>query len=554
MRLTARSLRRFFFFFILFCCLLTATAIAAGEPVVPAELSYVDVELKDIFRDLAGTGGFRVLFAHPFQKRATMLIAPGSPVKKIIADIAANHGLAVKWVDANTAVIGDENSLAGMNTSESNLHVLPLRSVSPVEMAEVLETVLPGNKIRYDFKGNNIAVMASPLELENIKELVNRWDREEPILSVEIEVVEVTLDFLRELGIRNPASPQMKIYPIPERLEATIAQSTGKNPLVSYEVISLSNSEERLFFGDRVPELPEEAPAGAGGYRGGQLDVGTAVAYRFEVIPREKEELLLEVQARVDMLGGPGREPGQRELTATVGLLPGQTVMLTGALKRSEFLQMKTSGNELPFLSSLFAAAGANNDLPPDETATVIFLTPSFREKAEKTAERPAGPAPAPLKPAVSLVPGVPKEPPKAEVPVAPELPGGEVPVTPVNIGAERKETSKTGTTDIPYIVKKSETLYGIARKFGVSVQQIIAANNLKNPEKIRTGTTLIIPVPNEFIYTVKTDETLWRLAKRYGTTVAVLKDLNSLAGDEIKVGQKLVLPVAATKIANPQF
>lgn len=557
MKISTRRSGKYCLLLILLGCILTATGgrIAAAEPVLPAAVNYVNVALQDIFRDLAETGGFRVLFAHPLQKRATMVIAPGSPVKKISGEIAANHGLTLKWLDTKTAVIGDENSLAGIDTASANLHVLPLHSVSPVTMAEILETVLPSHKIRYDFKGNNIAVMATPLELENVRELVNRWDIEKPVITVGVEVVEVTMDFLKELGIKDPASPQMKIYPIPERLEATIAQNTGKNSLVSFETTSLNDYKGRLFIGDRVPGIPEGEADTAAGYQTGYLDLGTAIDYRFEVIPRQKGELLLEVQAKVE-IAGPGLEPGQRELKAAVGLVPEQAVMLTGALKRSEYLQMKTAPYELPFLSSLFAA-GANADVLPEETATVIFLTPYFQEKTGETAQRQGSrPAePESMKPEVSLVPEVPAVPEVTTVPevtVKPEVP--ETVEVPVVYQIPPKEPPKAKIINIPYIVKKSETLYGIAKKFGVSVQQLITANHLEDPGKIKAGATLIVPVPNEFVYTVKTDETLWRLAKRYGTTVAVLKDLNSLANDEIKVGQKLVLPVPAAKIVNPEF
>lgn len=562
MMISTRRSGKHCLFFLLLGCILTVAGgrVAAAEPVLPAELNYVNIALQDIFRDLAAAGGFRVLFAHPLQERATMIIAPGSPAKKISAEIAANHGLTLKWLDANTAVIGDENSLAGINTTATSLHVLPLRSVSPVAMAEILETVLPSHKIRYDFKGNNIAVMASPLELANVQELVNRWDIDKPVIAVEVELAEVTLGFLGELGIKDPASPQMKIFPIPERLAATVAQSTGKNPLVSFETISVNDYKGRLFFGDRVPG-PEGEAAAATGYQTGYLDVGTAVDYRFEVIPREKDELLLEVQAKVEIVTGPGLAPGQRELRATVGLVPEQSVMLTGALKRSEYLQMKTAPYELPFLSSLFAAGA---DVSPDETATVIFLTPYFQKKTEKTAgqeeSRPTEPETESQKPEVSLVPEGPEVPGAAEVeavsevPPVPEVPRITiVPAVPEMPGSAGTEPMAK-TTGIPYVVKKSETVYGIAKKFGVSVQQLIAANHLEDPGKIKAGVTMIIPVPNEFVYTVKTDETLWRLAKRYGTTVAVLKDLNSLADDEIKVGQKLVLPVPAAKVVNPEF
>lgn len=563
MNISTVRMGKYLLFFALLGCCLTVTSghitIGAEEPVFPTESSYVDVELREIFRDLAETGRFRVLFANRFQKRATMIIAAGAPVKKTTAEIAANHGLMLKWVNSTTAVIGDASSLAEMNTSDIKLHILPLQTVSPVTMAEVLEAVLPSHKIRYDFKGNNIAVMASSLELENIKELVERWDRENPVITVEVEVVEVTLDFLRELGIKNPASPQMKAYPLPEKLAAMIAEDTEKNSLARHETRNLNNREGNLFFGDRIPGVSEKQMATTTGYQIDYIDVGTTVDYRFKFIPHQEDELLLELLAKVEMVTGPSLDPVQRELRATVGLVPEQTIIITGVLKRTEYLQMKTPSYEFPFLGSLFAAT--NGDAQPDEVATVIFLTPSFQKNAEKTAGRQdspqaeAGPdlEPEPLKPAVSLVPEAASEvqtvsevPAVSLVPVVPEIPEGA--------GKERKDTPKANTTDIPYTVKKSETLYGIAKKFGVSVQQLTITNRLENPGEIKAGATLIIPVPNEFIYTVKTNETLWRLAKRYGTTVAVLKDLNSLAGEEIKVGQKLVLPVAAAKIANPQF
>lgn len=525
MNISTVRMGKYLLFFVLLGCCLAATGgritVDAGEPVLPAESSYVDVELREILRDLAETGRFRVLFAHRFQKRATMIIASGVPVKKITADIAANHGLTLKWVNSTTAVIGDANSLAKMNTSDIKLHILPLQTVSPVTMAEVLEAVLPSHKIRYDFKGNNIAVMASSLELENIRELVERWDRENPVITVEVEVVEVNLDFLRELGIKNPASPQMKVYPLPEKLTAMVAGSTEKNSLARHEVRSLNNREGNLFFGDRIPGISEEQTATTTGYQIDYIDVGTTVDYRLKFFPHQKDELLLELLAKVEMVTGPSLDPGQRELKATVGLVPDQTVMLTGVLKRTEYLQMKTPSYEFPFLSSLFAAA--NGDVPPDEAATVILLTPSFSD-ARARAPKPMQP------PVVSLQPDSPKQEPAGK-------------------------TNITGnTTDISYIIKKRDTLYGISRKFGVSAQRIITANRLQNPGMIKTGTTLVIPVPNEFIYTVKTEETLWRLAKRYGTTIAVLKDLNSLSETRIEVGQKLVLPVAAANIVNPQF
>ena len=136
MMISTRRSGKHCLFFLLLGCILTVAGgrVAAAEPVLPAELNYVNIALQDIFRDLAAAGGFRVLFAHPLQERATMIIAPGSPAKKISAEIAANHGLTLKWLDANTAVIGDENSLAGINTTATSRVFCGL---FPVAMAEI---------------------------------------------------------------------------------------------------------------------------------------------------------------------------------------------------------------------------------------------------------------------------------------------------------------------------------------------------------------------------------------------------------------------------------
>ncbi len=48
------------------------------------------------------------------------------------------------------------------------------------------------------------------------------------------------------------------------------------------------------------------------------------------------------------------------------------------------------------------------------------------------------------------------------------------------------------GTT---YTVQSGDTLFGIAQRFGVTVQEIVNANNMSNPNNLSVGQELIIPV-----------------------------------------------------------
>ena len=72
------------------------------------------------------------------------------------------------------------------------------------------------------------------------------------------------------------------------------------------------------------------------------------------------------------------------------------------------------------------------------------------------------------------------------------------------------------------YIVKSGDTIGGIARNYGVSVQKLISDNGLEYPGNLVPGQSLIILMPEQ-IYTVRSGDTLFSIARKYGTTTGAL-------------------------------
>ena len=68
------------------------------------------------------------------------------------------------------------------------------------------------------------------------------------------------------------------------------------------------------------------------------------------------------------------------------------------------------------------------------------------------------------------------------------------------------------------YVVKNGDTLYGIARRFASSVDDIVFANQLQNPELLSVGQALVIPT-SERRHTVRRGETLYGIARSYGVS-----------------------------------
>lgn len=118
------------------------------------------------------------------------------------------------------------------------------------------------------------------------------------------------------------------------------------------------------------------------------------------------------------------------------------------------------------------------------------------------------------------------------------------IPSTNLSIGQVLKVKgtvpSKEETT---YTVVKGDSLYAIANKYKVSVQDIIDANNLKSTA-LSVGQKLIIPtqITND-LYTVKSGDSLYKIANQYGVTVEDLKKENNLTNNNLSVGQVLKIP-----------
>lgn len=103
------------------------------------------------------------------------------------------------------------------------------------------------------------------------------------------------------------------------------------------------------------------------------------------------------------------------------------------------------------------------------------------------------------------------------------------------------------------YVVKKGDSLWSIARKYGLSVAELKALNNLSS-NTLHIGDTLLVSSVNstddnisDEYYTVKSGDTLWGIARKYNMSVNDLKSLNNLSSNNLSIGQKLIVSKASS-------
>ena len=127
--------------------------------------------------------------------------------------------------------------------------------------------------------------------------------------------------------------------------------------------------------------------------------------------------------------------------------------------------------------------------------------------------------------------------------------------------------------TTTAYTVKKGDTISGVAARYGLRWQDVVAVNPGISPNKLRIGQviqlpgqvdtsktsatrvtapqTTVVPAPSrtETVYVVKSGDSLSVIAQKHGVKVDDIRKANNLTGDKILVNQKLKIP-GATKSA----
>lgn len=113
--------------------------------------------------------------------------------------------------------------------------------------------------------------------------------------------------------------------------------------------------------------------------------------------------------------------------------------------------------------------------------------------------------------------------------------------------------------------VQRGESLWSIARSYGVPFAQLLEANQMTRDTRLRVGQEIVVPGDGEFVpapgvsgpatatgarYTVVRGDTLSHIAQRHGTSVAAIRQANNLRSDTIRIGQELIIPGADQAIA----
>ena len=118
-------------------------------------------------------------------------------------------------------------------------------------------------------------------------------------------------------------------------------------------------------------------------------------------------------------------------------------------------------------------------------------------------------------------------------------------PVIAQNLSISQQSFAKDIVKYQEYKIQEGDTLISIADSFGVSVQTLVAVNQIKSTMDLWIGSILQIPDRDGTLYIAKEGDTLLSITQQMGLAISpkTLGDVNGIMEDNLTAGQKLFIP-----------
>jgi general secretion pathway protein D len=320
-----------------------------------------------------------------------------------------------------------------LNVEEGNIHIVRLKFAFAEDTAKVLEKLFQGKsrkniglkgevKVVADKSSNSLIVLASPEDFKLVKEVISGIDIKRPQVFVEVQIVEMSMDKLLQLGVEwkflsrgdlvpfggslygnlpiqegyPSASPGLLLglakwrdgMPDIGLLLNAYAKEGGVNVIATPQILTLDNEEAEINISKVIPYSTgmkydaNNNPVISYDYK----DVGITLKITPHITA--SGEVRLKIYEKVeDVVGYANADQtapitSKREARTTVDVQDGQTLVIGGLIKSKKLTTVERVpilGN-LPIIGNLFKKTGHQIE----KTNLLVFITPRIVRSREE--------------------------------------------------------------------------------------------------------------------------------------------------------------------------
>jgi general secretion pathway protein D len=422
---------------------------AAAEPLLnPASRVPLDARfgpgasLRDILTFISNATGINVIYDPSFQDRAVTVQLTGS-LEQALNQLLSSNGLFYAVLDERTIVVAQETAANRLKYERQVAITLPISYSDATELAAMLTAITRTTTgatippvIVPNKTNNTITVRATQPVIDVIRELVLTNDKPRAEITLDVEILEVSRERVKQLGLNLSQNAIGGIFS-PEQAPpgaAGATATTGSNETRPFNVNTISQGVSTADFYLAVPQaivnfletdtntkfLAQTQLRGAEGaplslkvgadepyltttfspIAGGGANVNPLSSYTFRTVgisvqatPRVTDEgdILMDLTMSNDTLGPPRTVGGTtapsfptRTVTTRLRLRDGESHLLAGLLQDEERRSLSGFPGliSVPVIKQLFS----NTDATIRQTDIVMLITPRIIRTHEYTA------------------------------------------------------------------------------------------------------------------------------------------------------------------------
>jgi len=370
-----------------------------------------DAPTKMVFEVLQRETGINFILDKDIKSDGkTTIFVADVPVEEAIDLVLDQNSLARQILAANMVMIYPNNANKQKEYEQQMVRTFYLTNAEPKDVEAMLKAVLGARNMYIDDRAGAVILRDSPDEIRMAEKLVASLDVPEPEVMLEVEVLEISSNRLRDLGIQYPSSATLAatalgtggtsglvlsdlahqssntitITPLSVTLNA-MKQAGMTNTLASPRIRARNKEKAKILIGSRLPVITNSVTPTAAGtpvVTGNvqYLDVGLTLEVQPTVhldsdvaikVNLEVSSLLKQIQTNSGTIA---YEIGTRNATTLLRLKDGETQILAGLIQDSD---TRTSNSipglgDIPLLGHLFGTHHADRE--KDEI--VLSITP----------------------------------------------------------------------------------------------------------------------------------------------------------------------------------
>ncbi len=389
-------------------------------------------DVKVIYQAIGKAAGFNVLFDPDYTSKripVDLTNVSWSDALRIVGTLA---GTFYKPVTSNTIFVAANTRTKRTDLDQQAVQTFYLTNASQANDANELVVAIrnlldPSVKIYVVPSQNAIVMRATPDELLIAQKLLNDLDRARPEVVVDVAVLEVNRDKMRNIGVTLPQSASLQLQATPgtttssgstptngtgtsttpsnftlntlahlnaNNVAVTIGPATVNALLNDTDTRILQNPSIRATDGQRATmKIGQKIPIATGSYNAGvstgvaSIGVQTQFTYldvgvNIDITPTVHFDRQVTLKLHIEVLSQAGNvtisgvtEPiiGQRSTEQVIQLLDGEPSLLAGIITKQDSLNISgTPGiGELPLLKYFFTSR--NKDVSKDEIVFVLI-------------------------------------------------------------------------------------------------------------------------------------------------------------------------------------